>query len=395
MTDAVELVKQIGNQIEGIKAEQSKIDSIIKDSATKNEAEVKALAKVANEAAEKVQAMAANIIEIEQKLGEKVIASKAAPKTWSDVLFSTEQFKAYAAGNGAAGFRIEANTITGQSGSPATNNDVLQPNDRRAGYVPLAYRSLNVLDVIPVIPTTANAVEVTREATRTNNAAGTLEGAVKPESAITYQLVTTPIRTIATFLKISNQVLSDAAALRVHVDVTLQHMVQVALQNGVISGAGTGQTISGILASGNHTVYTPASANNAIDSVNRMIEAVAAADYNPTTVLLSVADWHAIERTKVGSGDDRYVIGDPAGGALSRRLWGLPVVVSNSITPTKGIVFDADMAYKIYMRESVAIGFFEEDTDNVQRNLVTVRAEMRAALGTERPQASVAGSLIL
>jgi HK97 family phage major capsid protein len=129
------------------------------------------------------------------------------------MVIKSEGFKQYAQGNSSK-FRIEANTITGQTGtSPPTNSDTLVPAQRLPGIIPGAFRALRVADVIPQGTTTSNAVEYTRELAFTNAAVEVAEGDNKPQSSLTFELVSAPVRTIAHWLKVSKQVLDDAPAL--------------------------------------------------------------------------------------------------------------------------------------------------------------------------------------
>lgn len=389
MTDAVELVKQINANIDGIKAENAKINEALK--ATASATEVQAAVKAADDSAKKVNEFSARIIELEQKLGEQVKAGKASPQTLGEMVVKSDAYKSFASG-ATQKFRIEANTITGQTGSPPANSDVLVEPQRLNGIIPLAYRALTVLDVLPSGVTTSNSIEVTRENSNTNNAAETAEGDTKPESAITYNLLNVPVRTIATWLKVSKQVLDDSAQLQSHIDTRLRHMALLRYQNQIVAGNGTNQNISGILDSGNHTVFNAVSGENELDGLNRMIEAVRAADYTPTAIMLNTADFHAIERLKVGSSDDRYIIGNPNSG-MAPTIWGLPVIVSNSITSGTAIVGDFARAYTVWNRQGAVVEMFEQDGTNVQQNLITIRSELRGCLASYVPAAVYAGAL--
>ena len=64
---------------------------------------------------------------------------------------------------------------------------------RVPGVVPGASQILTLEALIPALPTASNAIEFTKEASFTNNAAETAEGAAKPESAVTFALVNMPI----------------------------------------------------------------------------------------------------------------------------------------------------------------------------------------------------------
>jgi HK97 family phage major capsid protein len=75
------------------------------------------------------------------------------------------------------------------------------------------------------------------------------------------------------------------------------------------------------------------------------------------------------------------------------RVWGLPVIQSIGITADQVVVGNFAQAYTVYNREGVVVELSDSDSDNFTKNLVTVRAERRLALATERPAAVRAGDL--
>lgn len=392
MTDTtLDLVKGVQASIEKMETENKTVLATLQE-ATKNNGELSkdAIVKADNAAAE-IAKVSASILEMEQKLADNVKAGTASPETLGQMVAKSDAYKQFVNGN-VQKMRVNANTITGQSGSPAVNSDTLVQADRLAGIIPGAFRSLRVKDVLPVGTTTSNAVEYTRELAFTNNAAETAEAAQKPESVLTFELVTANVATIAHFIKVSKQVLDDASALESYIDNRLRYGVELRYDNQLLNGNGTGQNISGITDTGNHTAFTPVTGENALDSINRAIQAVQVADYMPTGIMLNPADWHAIERLKVGTSDDRYIIGDPAA-ALGPRLWGLPVVVTNNLASGKVVVGDFQNAYQVFDRMGTVVEMFEQDSDNVQKNLLTVRAEARGTLATFVPAAVQYGDL--
>lgn len=391
MTDTLELVKGVQASIDKMETENKTVLATLQE-ATQNNGEMSkdAVAK-ADAAAGEIAKISASILEMEQKLTEDVMAGKQSPQTLGQMVTKCDAYKQFASGE-ILKMRVQANTITGQEGSPAVNSDVLVPAERMTGIIPGAFRSLRVKDVLPVGTTSSNSVEYTRELAFTNNAAETAEAAQKPESALTFELVTANVATIAHFIKVSKQVLDDASALESYIDNRLRYGVELRYDNQLLNGNGTGQNISGITNTGNHTAFTPTTGENALDSINRAIQAVQASDYMATGIMMNPADWHAIERLKVGTSDDRYIIGDPAS-TLGPRLWGLPVVVTNNLTAGKVIVGDFQMAYQVFDRMGTVVDIFEQDGDNVQKNLLTVRAEARGTLATLVPAAVQYGDL--
>ncbi len=389
--DPVVLVEQIQASVDAAAVENQKTMAHLKDAVEKtgNDA-VEALQK-ADASAEKLSKISASIIDMEQKLGADVMAGKAAPETLGQSVIKSDAFKQFAAGD-LTKMRVQANTITGQEGSPPVNSDTLVPEDRMNGIVPGAFRALRVRDVLPSGVTSSNAVTYARELLFTNNAAETAEGAQKPESVLTFESVTTPIATIAHTIKVSKQVLDDAPMLASYIDARMRYGVELRYDEQIIKGNGTGQNISGILTSGNHTAFSATTGENALDSLNRMIEKVALADYAATAIMMNPADWHAIERLKVGSADDRYIVGNPAG-IMGPQLWGLPVVLSNNVTAGKAIVGAFDIAYMVFNRQGTTVEIFNQNEDDVEKNLLTVRAENRGALASLRPASVQAGDL--
>lgn len=387
--DVQTLIGEVNSAIENMKKTNAQINAELKTAAESSGAEAKAAVKKADELAAKITAQANALVEIEQKLAAKAIAGKADPVTVGSQFIKSDAFKRFADGTSNRA-RIEANTITGQTGSPATNSDTLVPSDRLAGIIGGAFRTLRVLDVLPLGVTNSNIIEYTKESTFTNAAAEAAEGAAKAESTLEFTLASAPVRTIAHLLKVSKQVLEDSAALQSFIDTRLRYGVDLKLETQVIAGAGTGQQISGITASGNYTAFTPTTGDTALDSISRAIQAVEEADYAPTAIMLNPANWHAIARLKDTT--NQYIFGAPAG-MLQPALWGLPVVVSNSITANKLIVGAFNVSHQVFMRSGTVVEMFEQDSDNVQKNLLTVRAENRATLATYRAASVYYGNL--
>lgn len=384
------IVQEINASMEAFKKTNAEINATLKATVEATGADAKAAVQKADDLAKKLTAQADAIVELEQKLATNVQKGKEDVMTLGQMVIKSDAFKRFSSGE-TQKVRIEANTITGQTGSPATNSDTLVPSQRLAGIIPGAFRTLRVTDVIPNFVTNSNIVEYTKESTFTNAAAETAEGAAKPESTLEFTLANAPVRTIAHFLKVSKQVLEDAAALQSYIDQRLRYGVELKLETQIIAGAGTGQQISGITASGNHTAFTPLTGDTALDSINQAIEDVALADYTATAIMLNPANWHAIERLKDTT--NQYIVGNPAGGVLAASLWGLPVIASNSVTANKLIVGDFTAAYGLFRRSGTVVEMFEQDSDNVQKNLITVRGEARATLATFVPAAVYYGNL--
>jgi HK97 family phage major capsid protein len=68
------------------------------------------------------------------------------------------------------------------------------------------------------------------------------------------------------------------------------------------------------------------------------------------------------------------------------RMWGLPVVVTTAQTEDTGLVGDFRQA-ALYLRQGIDVQVSNQHDDYFVRNLLAIRAEMRAALAVYRPAA--------
>lgn len=349
--------------------------------------DVKALSEEHAELVKEFPGVADDLKALQQKVDEISVGGAGSEKSlsWGDTLIESDSFKQYES-NKRVDVEVK-NTILGESsGEPS---DVLVAKDRLPGIVPGAFRSLNVLDFVNSGNTNSNQIEYTRENVWTNAAAETAEGAQKPESTLTFQLVNDPVRTIAHIIKTSKQIMDDAPALASFIDVRMRHGVRAKLQSQIINGNGTSPNIAGLADTGRHTVFTPTASELALDGINRAKYAVLAADYSPNFIFMNPADFGAMERVKETGSSNAYASGGGAAlsyinGGMTPLVWGIPVVVSNDIASGKFFLGDSS-AFQLFMRQGVMVEVFEQDADNVQKNLLTVRAEMRSALAVYTP----------
>lgn len=288
---------------------------------------------------------------------------------------------------GNIGFEIK-NTITGSDTNVAP--------DRRPGIVGGAFQPLSMETLFAHVPTASNAIEFTKENVFTNSAAEAAEGAAKAESALTWTLVNMPVSTVAHWIKISRQLAADNAALAAYVDTRMRYGVNRKVETQLVSGDGTAPNISGILDSGNFTAhgYANAALGTTLKKfvlIRKIIADCWNAGYPADAILLNPADWATmeIELFTTAAGQTLYSVTD--GG--QPRLFGVPVVQTIGMTADNVACGSFRQAYTVYNREGVVVDMSESDSDNFTKNLITIRAERRLALATERPAAVRAGDL--
>lgn len=334
--------------------------------------------------------LADRLLAIEQRAPAQPEAKK--DESWGEQFVKNERYADFASGN-LQKLRVEVkNTLTGSDANVAP--------DRKPGIVSGAYLPFSMEALLPSTTTSSNAIEFTREASFTNSAAEAAEGTAKAESALTWSLVNMPVSTVAHWIKISKQLASDNQALAAYVNSRMTYGVNQKVDTQLVVGSGVAPAISGTFIAANYTAhgYTaanitafPATTLKRFALIRKVIGDLYAAGYPATAVVLNPADWASmeIELMTVAAGQTLYSVG--AGG--EPRLFGLPVVQSIGMTAGNFQVGAFSEAYMVYNREGVVVEMSDSDSDNFTKNLITLRAERRLALATEKP-AAVRGGLL-
>jgi len=334
--------------------------------------------------------LADRILSIEQKSTAQ--PEVAVGQSWGEQFVKSARYADFAGGN-LNKLRVEVkNTLVGADSNVAPQRNV--------GIVASAVLPFSMEALLPSTTTASNAIEFTRENVFTNSAAEAAEAAQKAESALTWTLVNMPVSTVAHWIKISKQLASDNTALAAYVNSRMTYGVNQKVDTQLVVGNGTAPNISGTFLAANYTAhgYTaanitafPATTLKRFALIRKVIGDLYAAGYPATAVLLNPADWASmeIELMTVAAGQTLYSVG--AGG--EPRLFGLPVVQSIGLTAGNFQVGAFSEAFMVYNREGVTVEMSDSDGDNFQKNLITLRAERRLALATEKP-AAVRGGLL-
>jgi hypothetical protein len=249
---------------------------------------------------------------------------------------------------------------------------------------PYPTRPLSVLDVFGQGETTQSAVTYMEETTFTNAAAETAEGSDKPESALAFTERTAAVRTIATVLPATNQLLEDVEACRAYIDERLAYMVKARLDSQLLNGSGVAPNLTGILNTSG--IQTQAKGTDPTpDAILKAMDLVRVNSfYEPDAVILHPNDWQAIRLLRTADG--LYIWGNPAEPGPG-TIWGKPVVATTAITENTGLVGAFKQAAMVFFRRDLEIAVSDSHSDFFIKNQVMVRAEVRVALACFRPSA--------
>jgi HK97 family phage major capsid protein len=256
---------------------------------------------------------------------------------------------------------------------------------QRPGIIPGSFVPLTIRQVIPSIAVTGNAVNSLKENAWTNSAGEVSQGASKAESDLTFTNYDVNIRTVAHWIKVSNQLLADAPAVAAYIDVRLRDGLAQRIDYQLLRGNGTSPNLSGLTDSGNFTAFTADSGANLVESINKAKYAMWAAGNAPDTVIVNPADWGAMEIAREGAGTGAYLYGAPGTNA-GMSPFGVNVVLSAHMPTGYFLIAQMRTAATVFNRSGAVIemGYVNED---FTKNLVTIRAEERLALACDRPAA--------
>jgi len=274
-------------------------------------------------------------------------------------------------------------------------NQPLVPDQRVAGIVTPANRRLTIRDLLPQLRTSSNLVQFASESSFTNNAGivfsspDSRENVTKGESALAFTLSNAAVETIAHWIPASRQILADAPGLADYIDSRLTYGLKLKEETQFLSGDGSAGSLNGL--------YTQAATYNRGVSNDTMLDCllkaklqVALSEYDISGYVLNPIDWTTIMLLKDTQG--RYLFTNPQEMAAP-RLWGAPVVATNSMTAGTFLAGGFDLAAAIWDREDASVRVAEQHDDFFVKNMVAILCEERTTLTVYRTTALVKGSL--
>jgi len=235
-------------------------------------------------------------------------------------------------------------------------------------------------------------VEYARESSHTDGAGiQAAESVAKGESGLGFELLYSPVRTLATWLPASTQILADAPALQSYINSRLLYFLGLKEEHEILSGTGVGVELSGLIT--NATAFNTAVVNTTtdtyIDVLGLAISQCAESLFQPDGIVVNPKDWSRIQRIKTTSTNE-YIFSDPHS-AAGNQLWGLSVLPSWSMPESQFLVGAFSMACALWDRQQATVEVSREHSDYFVRNMCAILAESRLALTIFRPDALIFG----
>lgn len=279
--------------------------------------------------------------------------------------------------NQTLGYSVKAGNITisnvSSSGSATNSNYTYLPN-----VVTRPKRKVVIRDLVPVLPSATGTFVYFRQATPIGTGSFSFQagqGNVKAQVDKNLVQVIVNCDYLAGTARIAKQMLQDLPSMQAFLATDLvedyRRAESAAFIPTLVSAA---------------TPYSP-TATVTVEMIIQAIGDLLSKDWEPSGIVTDAATWTKVMNTKPqnyslpGGGSSVNV---DANGVIT--FLGIPLLIQNNMVPGQIIVGDFTKA-AIIQAEGLSIGFFDQDQDNVVRNLITARVEARVAFTVLRADA--------
>ena len=268
--------------------------------------------------------------------------------------------------------------------SMVAGDDLVNLPFREMGIDKSEVRPLLISQIIQWGTTASKTVDWIERTTKTDAAAARAEGASMAEGDLGYTEVSTAAKIVSELMKVTQEALKDTAFLASEINTELISDVMLELDDQLLSGDGTSNTLIGIetvakaFAAGTlaNTVYR---ANNfdVIRAASNQIFVAGKGKYVPNFVLMHPTDVTGMDMLK--DPDTGMYILPPFKSADGTVIAGVRVIQNTGITLGDYLIGDFNRA-KGYLRDPLEIKIWDQNSTDAEKNQATITGNMRVAL---------------
>lgn len=239
------------------------------------------------------------------------------------------------------------------------------------------------------------------EGTATSGAGGVAEGGTKPESTLGLTYTDEPIKKVATFLPVSDEILEDVPAVQSYINGRLSLFVQTEVERQLFRGASGGNEVQGILTSRNVPVYNYVAGttdNKAVQLFKALNSMRGSALLEPEWIVIHPTDYQTLRLLSDTAG--QFFGGGPFMGPYGNgqvvsasgqvtpatdTIWGKQVYVTANIGGAGTALIGTTANACVWNRAGLRVEASNQHSNFFQTNMVAIRAERRLGLTMYRP----------
>lgn len=306
-------------------------------------------------------------------------------KTAGQIFVQSEAYKSFLSNGQNSSDNVAIPAFTKAIVTSRDVNGALMGEGRIIGQ---GQQPMRLRDLLAVATTQNNAIDYIKEVGFLNSSAIAPETTLKPQSDISFEAVTSLVRTIAHWIPASRQSIADIPSLQNHIDNRLLYGLAITEEAQILYGDGTGDNLEGLMVNPNIQTYSPLVDDTKLETIRKAMTRTLLAGYPSTGIVLHPNDWEDIELLK--GNDGHYVFSTISTGAET-RLFRVPVVLSTSILEGEFLTGAFGLGAQLFDREAANVRISEHHADYFARNMLAILCEERLALATYRPEAFVKG----
>lgn len=314
----------------------------------------------------------------------------------NEELETNKTFKSFIDGErNKATIRMKATLTTAANAS----GEVV-PADRINGVRYDPTRAVRVRDLLARGATGSDTIRYVQENAFTNNAATRNPGAAFGESEFILTYADAPVQSIGSTITLTKEMLGDVPQLNSYISARLPQKVLNVEDNQLLFGNNSAPNLNGLMTSTGGTVFDETSTGafyqffaadqsgdvNEYDVLVAAINQATLLEYSPSAIFCNPTDYHKMILRKAT--DAQYVVELQNQGTIM----GVPVIKNTAVTAGKFIAGDFAQGAQMFTRDDMVIEFSDQNEDNFEKNLITVKASERIALPIYRPNAFVWGT---
>ena len=206
------------------------------------------------------------------------------------------------------------------------------------------------------------------------------EGATKPQADFDLVEASCEVKKVAAWIKVSKEMVDDISFMRGEINNELIEIVELKLDQQLLSGDGTGDNLNGLLSYAQP--FTPAAQflalvpfANDFDVLRVAMAQIANANFTANYIVMNPADVAEMELTKTSTGEYTLPMFVPMADGVT-RVANVPVVANNGVASGDYLIGDFTKS-NLRMREdlNIQVGYVDKDFTN---NMMTVLCEARA-----------------
>jgi len=386
--EGLEQIKAIKNEISAM------IETSVKTELTKGMEDVLNV-KLGdfNESLKKTQGHIDNIdVEVQKLRANGMDESSAWEKSLQGVLIKKLQdnadFKEFK--NSKRSFNIDDIKVKAVGTMTFAGNTTGQVVDNQ--YLPILpelEEMTRVRSVLRVAPSGSGDAVMFPRVTGGEGAAGNqTEGNTKAQIDKDIALATYPFQPIAGWTRVSNQMLNNLQGLSGYLSYVLPQELYDREDSQLLTGNGIAPNIYGLAKGAQSDANIPSgfevATPNYWDCILASFATLSAAKAKANAILMNPGDVYLMASAKGSNG--QYVA--PIFWVDNvPTLFGVPITMTTAVAAGTFYTADTNKAGMLFQRQAPSIRFFEQDSDNAQKNLVTIRVEEELAFAQFHTQA--------